>query len=122
MEELNVLTEMHKPASNIRSVRKHFEINITLLGEMYDIQFRYNTIKKMAEQISVLKYYFINDEWGYSRKLMQGYLAYINIRTGFIDMKLSQADNPSGYEGYALIDYDMFDGAKWTGFFKYPPR
>jgi hypothetical protein len=122
MEELNILNEMHKTTSNIRSVRKHFEINIQLNGEMFDIQFRYNNTKKKSEQLSVLKYYFINDEWGYSRKLMTGYLAYINIHTGFMDMKPSHSDNQPIYEGYSLVEYDMFDGTKWNGFFKYPPR
>jgi hypothetical protein len=122
MEELNIITEMRKPASNIRSVRKHFEVNIQLKGEMYDIQFRYNTTKKTTEQMSLLKYYFINDEWGYTRKLMPGYLAYIHLQSGIMEMKLSQSDNPATYAGYALVDYEMFDGATWTGFFKYPPR
>ncbi len=113
---------MHKTTSNIRLVQKHFHVTVQLRSDTYNINFRYNEAKKSTEQLSLLKYTLVNADWGYAPRHLPGYLAYLNVHTGFMDIKESQSDNPTNYEGYLLVDYDMFEGAKWTGFFKHPPR
>jgi hypothetical protein len=63
----------------------------------------------------------MNDTVGFLPVLIENTLAYIDIKTDEISMKRSSANNPSYYEGFELVSYDMFDGAKWSGCFTYPP-
>jgi len=109
---------------NIERVRKNFYINIELCdGSIYDIYFRSTGGRDdRAEQTAVLKNTFVNDKVGFLPMYVENVLAYIDHDTMDIVMKKSVANQPTYYSGFELVTYEMFDGAKWSGRFSYPPQ
>jgi hypothetical protein len=94
-------------------------------GNVYDIYFRNSDdYDDYPEQSAVLKYVFINDKLGYLPSLVDNQLLYINSKSGNVELKEHNSNNarPPYYPGFEMVTYDMFDGAKWTGCFKNPPR
>lgn len=120
---MELMRSVYNERCNIARVRKNFYVNIELIdGTIYDIYFRNSGDRdENSVQIAVMKNTFINDIIGVLPVFMENVLAYIHIDSDDIVMKSSSVDKPTYYNGYELVTYEIFDGAKWAGSFSYPP-
>jgi hypothetical protein len=122
--QINLVDAVYDRKTNIGRIRKNFHVTIELKdGNVYDVYFRnaggYNEV---PEQSAVLKYVFINDKLGYLPSLVDEHLLYVNSKTNEVELKFHHStDRPPYYPGFELVEYDMFNDAKWSGCFTGPP-
>jgi hypothetical protein len=121
---MSLIQDMYDERNNIERVRKNFNVTIELNDKnVYDIYFRNvsNDRDDVPEQSAVLQYIFINEKVGCLPSLLGDKLLYVDVRNGDVVLKTSAEAHPVYYEGYEVVTYDMFDGARWSGLFSYPP-
>lgn len=122
--KMSLIQDMYEERNNIERVRKNFNVTIELNDKnVYDIYFRNvsNDRDDVPEQSAVLQYVFINEKVGCLPSLLDDKLLYVDVRSGDVVLKTSAEAHPVYYEGYEVVTYDMFDGARWSGLFSYPP-
>ena len=121
---MSLIQDMYDERNNIERVRKNFNVTIELTDKnVYDIYFRNVSDDRddVPEQSAVLQYVFINEKVGCLPSLLDDKLLYVDVRSGDVVLKTSAEAHPVYYEGYEVVTYDMFDGARWSGLFSYPP-
>lgn len=122
--KMSLIQDMYDERNNIERVRKNFNVTIELNDKnVYDIYFRNVSDDRddVPEQSAVLQYVFINEKVGCLPSLLDDKLLYVDVRSGDVVLKTSAEAHPVYYEGYEVVTYDMFDGARWSGLFSYPP-
>ena len=122
--KMSLIQDMYDERNNIERVRKNFNVTIELTDKnVYDIYFRNVSDDRddVPEQSAVLQYVFINEKVGCLPSLLDDKLLYVDVRSGDVVLKTSAEAHPVYYEGYEVVTYDMFDGARWSGLFSYPP-
>jgi hypothetical protein len=122
-DKQNLVDAVYENKTNIGRIRKNFNVTVELVtGEVYDVYFRSNRTTAETEQSAVLKYIFINKKLGCLPSLVDNHLLYINVENGDVELKYNNSEEQMPYyEGFELVTYDMFEGARWSGCFKHPP-
>ena len=116
---MNLVDAVQEKTINIGRIRKNINVTVELIsGEVYDIYFRCDGQTNYIEQSAVLKYIFINENLGCLPSLVDNHLLYVNVSSGNVELKYTNSrERVPYYDGFELVTYDMFAGARWSGNF-----